>query len=137
MIGRIIAALAFLAGGIFTWIVLTGLQGFGAAQAGMGDGSGAGRSSGDGLLPYLASLYFIVSAVGVILCRKREDLRATAAVAHTFLVITLLVICSEALGNANANVFTGLLFLLVLSAIFFSPWLLLWAYFLFRRQDGK
>jgi hypothetical protein len=136
MIGRIMAALAFVAGGIFTWVVLAGLQGFGSAQAGMGDGAGSGRSSGEGMIPYMATLYFIMSAVGVVACRKRDSLFVVAGVAHSFLLLAFLALCSEGLGSGSGNILPGLVLVFVLTLVFFSPWLLIWAYFLFRRKEA-
>lgn len=135
MTGRIIASLWFVVGGIITWFVLTVLRGFASSQAGMSAGAVSGPPSVDALIPWLACLYFVVSAAGVVVCRKREALRVVAAVAHLFLLSAFFALCAEGLGKGSEKFFTGLLLLSVLTAVFCSPWLAVWGFILFRRNE--
>ena len=83
MVGRIIAAIAFLAGGAVTCVALAILKGFGASQAGMSAGTIPAPGAAGVLIPWLAGSYFVVSAIGVLLCRGREALRVVALIAHS------------------------------------------------------
>ena len=135
MTGRIIASLAFVVGCVVTWLGLAVLSRFATSQAGMSASAVSGPPSVDALIPWLACLYFFVSAVGVAVCRKREALRVVAVVAHLFLLAAFLALCSEGLGKGSQKFFTGLLLLSVLTAVFFSPWFAVWSFILTRRND--
>ncbi len=135
MTNRILSSLAFVVGGIaafYVSFVLGALQGFGAAQAGMGAGAGSRASSGDAVLLWPICLYFAVSAVGLAVCRKRDSLEITASLAHVFLLLALLALCVGGMGSSG-GLLMGLL-LPVVVLVFLSPWLALWAVILFRSK---
>jgi len=134
MIGRIIVAIAFIVGGAVTCFVLAVLKGFAASQAGMSAGPVPASPAVDALIPWLAGSYFVVSAIGILLCQSRTALRVAALVAHSLLLIAFLSICAEGLGGYTERFLTGLLTLSFITVLFFSPWLIIWAVFLFR--DG-
>jgi hypothetical protein len=136
MTGRIIASLAFVAGGVVTWFILAALHAFGASQAGLSASAVSGPPSIEALIPWLACSYFLVSAVGVVACRKRESLRVVALLAHLLLLAAFLAVCSEGLGKGSEKFLTGLLLMLVITVVFFSPWLAVWGFLLFRRNDA-
>ena len=119
MIGRIIKSLAFVAGGVVTWFVTALIDSI--------DGSSA-------LIMWLACSYFVVSAVGVVACLKREALRVVALVAHLLLLAAFLVLCSKGLGNGSEKFFTSLMLLSLVTVVFFSPWFVVWFFILSRRN---
>jgi hypothetical protein len=133
MIGRIIAAMAFLAGAALTCSVLAFLKGFGASQAGMSAGHVPAPSAAQALIPWLAGSYFVVSAFAMLLCRGRRPLRVAALVAYSLLAITLLSLCTG-IGEADSEkLFTGLLTLLLIAVLYFLPGHIIWAVFLLRE----
>jgi hypothetical protein len=134
MTGRIIASLAFIIGGVITWFVLAGLHGFASSQAGMSAGLLSGPSFIDALIPCFACSYFLVSALGIVVYRRRKALRAVALVAHLFLLAAFLGICFEGLGNGVEKFLTGVLQTSVIAGIFFSPWFAIWAFLLLRPR---
>ena len=133
MIGRVIAAIAFIAGGALTCFVLAILKGFGASQAAMSAGPVPAPPAMEALIPWLAGSYFMVSAIGILLCQSRAALRVAALVAHLLLLITFLSICAGGLGGDSEKFLTGLLTLSLITVMFFSPWFIIWAVFLFRE----
>jgi hypothetical protein len=132
MIGRIIAAMAFLAGGAVTFFVIAVLSGFGASQAAMSAGPVPAKSGAEALIPWLAGSYFVVSAIGILLCRRRGPLRVAALVAHSLLLITFLSICAGAGGSDSEHFWAGFLMLSVTTVLYFSPWFIIWAVFLLK-----
>jgi len=135
MIGRIIAAIAFLVGGAFTWVVLVILKGFGASQAGMSAGPVPALPATEMLIPFLAASYFVTSAIGVLFCRRRETMRVAALVAHSLLLLTFLAICAGDAGGPSDKFLTGLLTLSFITLVYFCPWFIIWAIFLTREAS--
>jgi hypothetical protein len=135
MIWRILASVAFLAGGALCWFVLGCLHGLGASQAAMSAGTNPGPPSSDALIPVFACSYFAVSAVGVLLAKTRDALRSVALCAHALVLIALCILCSEGGGKGSGDFFGGLLIVGVLSALALSPWLAIWFALLFRANE--
>jgi hypothetical protein len=135
-VGRIVALIAFVAGGVLTWFVIAALRGFGASQAGMSASAVSSPPSIDALIPWLACSYFMVSALGVVVCQRREALKAAALVAHIFLFAAFLAICSEGIGKGAEKFLTGVLLLGVITLLFFCPWFVVWGVLLFRRNGA-
>ena len=135
MIWRILASVAFLAGGTLCWFVLGCLHGLGASQAAMSAGPNPGPPSSDALIPLFACSYFGVSAVGVVLAKTKEALRAVALCAHVLLLIGLGILCSEGGGKGAGDFFGGLLIVGVLTAVAFSRWLAIWFSLLFKINE--
>lgn len=133
MIGRIIASITFVAGGVGAWFVMAILRGFAASQAGMSAVAISGPSLVEVIIPYLVCFYFLVSAIGIVVCRKRESLRGAALFAHLLLLVVFFAMCSEGIGKGSENFMAGVLLLSVITLLFFSPWLIVWSVFLFRR----
>jgi hypothetical protein len=135
MTGRIIASLAFAAGGVGTWFVMAAVRSFGTSLAAMSASAVSRPPPIDVLLPWLASSYFMVSAIGIVVCRQRQALRVMALLAHLLLLATFLAICSEGIGQRAEEFIGGVLLLGVITLLFFSPWLIVWSVFLFRCNE--
>ena len=131
MVGRIIAAIAFLAGGAVTCVALAILKGFGASQAGMSAGPIPAPGAAGVLIPWLAGSYFVVSAIGVLLCRGREALRVVALIAHSLLLLMFLSICAGCAGGPSEKFLAGFVTLSLITLLWFSPGFIIWSVFLF------
>lgn len=137
MIWRILASFAFVVGGVLMWFVLAGLRGFATMQAGMSAVSVAGPPSSEALIPWFVCSYFAVSAVGVLVFKRRSGLMSVAAVAHLMALVAFCLLCSE--GSQDSRKFIGeALILGLLTLLVFSPWLCIWCSLLFagRRDDA-
>jgi len=134
MTGRVIASLAFIAGGIATWFVLKALLAFGASQAEMSASAGSASSSVDAVILGLVGSYFAASAIGVVVCRKKEALRVVALVAHLFLMAGFFAICSTGIGKGAEKFLTGVLIIVVVALVYFLPWFIVWSALLFGRK---
>ena len=132
MIGRIIAAIAFIAGGAITYFVLAVLKGFGASQAAMSAGPVPAPSAMEVLIPFLACSYFVVSAMGVLFCRSRAALRVAALVAPSLLLTAFVSICVGGLRGDPVKFLSGFVTLSLITVVFFSPWFIIWAVLVFR-----
>jgi hypothetical protein len=127
MFGRVIAACLFLAGGLLTWFVLTGLHGVVASQAGISAGPVPRSPDRDAALLWLLSSYFLVSTVSAVVARKKRVLWALWSFAHALVLIAFCVLCSEASGWDREKFVSGILMLAVVTGVFLSPWLVIWA----------
>ena len=114
-------------------MVLAVVKGFGASQAAMSAGPVPAAPAAEVLIPWLTGSYFVVSAIGILLCRGRGPLRAAALVAHSLLLITFLSICAGGVGGDTDKFLTGLATLSLITLLYFSPWFIIWAVFLFRE----
>jgi hypothetical protein len=131
MIGRVIAAIAFLTGGAVTWVVLAILKGFGASQAAMSAGPVPASSAMEALIPWLVGSYFVVSAIGILFCQSRNALRVAALIAHLLLLITFLSMCAEGWRGDSEKFLAGFVTLLFVTVLWFSPGFIIWSVFLF------
>ncbi len=136
MIGRIVAAIAFIAGGAVTVFLLALLMGFAASQAGMSASAVLSRPAVDAFIPWFAGSCFLVSAIAVIACRSRVSLQLAALIAHSLLLLTFLAICAEGVGEGGGKFLGGLLTLSFITLLYFSPWFAIWAAFLLRKTAG-
>ena len=137
MTKRIFASLAFLAGGVVFWWVLSNLLAFSASMAGMSSGINHGPAPFiDALIPWLVLAYFLISGIGLFAYRKERDLRAVGLTVHLLLLIAFLGICSEGLDQGVAKFLQETLVLGALTVFCFSPWFVIWYAFLFMRSDG-
>lgn len=134
MIGRILASLAFVAGGIGTGILFAALSIYASSQIGMSAGVIPKRSVVDSLIPWFACSYFLVSAVGVVVWRKHEALRIVAVIAHLLLLAAFLALCSTGMDKGIGKFLSGLAVLSGYTVVFFSPWAAVWAFILSRAE---
>jgi hypothetical protein len=126
MKGRIIASIAFLVGGALTWYLLSFLQAFAHAEAGMSAGPIPAPSSADALIPWFLCAYFVVSAVSVLVAQKQVNLWLAAVLSHSTLVIAYYLICSEAAEQGQGGLHSAALRTGSIMAIFYSPWISIW-----------
>jgi len=137
MIGRILASVAFLAGGVLMWFILAGLHGYAASQAGMSAGPVSGPPSADGMIPWLVCSYFAISGIGVPLTKNRGALMIVAAFAYMMLFVASCMLCSEASGYDTGMFIGAIIVVGLLALIVFSPWHLIWCRLLFmKRRDA-
>ena len=134
MIGRIFAAIAFGIGGAVTWVVIAILNGYGASQAGMSAGAVPAPGAAAALIPWFIASYFVVSALGVLLCRGRLALRVAALVAHSLLLIAFLCICAEGASGPSEKFLPGLLTLSFITLLWFSPGFIIWSVLLLKEE---
>lgn len=135
MFQRLLVSVAFVIGGIITLAVLWALRALGHMESGMSAGPIAGSPIVDALIPWFAVSYFVVSAVGILISKKRSAVRFTAVLAHSMLLITFCLLCLEASNGDIAGLFLTIVKLLIPTVIFFSPWLAIWYWILLIRSD--
>ena len=133
---RIVASLAFLGGGVFTFGLLLVLRAFASAMAGMSPVSTAGGSpSMDSWVTALACSYFVIGAVGVLCCKRQATLRRVAVVAHLPLVYLILLVANHNMLRGSASASESILGIGVPVLIYFSPWLVVWLSFMYNQDD--
>lgn len=116
-----------------TFFVLAIAKGFGASQAAMSAGPVPAARAAEALIPWLAGSYFVVSAIGILVCRGRGALRVAAVVAHSLLLIMFLSICTGGAGGPSEKFVAGLLTLSLITVLWFSPGFIIWSLFLFKQ----
>ena len=130
---RVPAFIAFVIGGIVTLTVFRVLGTLGHMEAGMSAGAVQGAAFTDTLIPWIAVSYFAVSAIGILIARKRNTMRLTAALAHLMLLVTFCLFCLEASRGDEGEFLLNVVKLAVITAVFFSPWIAIWCWLLFRH----
>ena len=121
-------------------MVVKFMAAFGKSQAGMSavpvQGSGTDTFLEAVFLVLLCS-YFLVSAVGALVLRKRSPLWIAAGAAHSLLLIAFLVICISGLGQSKSfgDFLGGALIVLLLGAVALVPWLGAWALTLAKAEN--
>jgi len=123
MTKRIIASIAFLGGGMVAWIVFSFAHEI--VQSGMlRVGPGPVIPSVDALIPWFACSYFVLSAIGVLVARKRIHIWLAAVFSHLMLLITFCLWCLDAGGFD------------IIIIVFYTPWILVWGWILLARNDS-
>src|SRR5271165_6169532 len=122
MLRRILTSIAFLLGGAGTVFIVLALSGLAHSQAGMSAVSVSG-SSVDSWIPWIAGAYFVLSAISILLARKREGLILAAILSHFVLLILYCAICSEAWDRESGKFWSAVVTLAIIMLVFFSPWL--------------
>jgi hypothetical protein len=56
--------------------------------------------------------------------------------AHALVALAFCVLCLEALGWGGENVIQAILTLLVITAVFFAPWVAIWGWLLMRAKPN-
>jgi|GEM_PF-1430117 len=104
-------------------------------MAGMSAGS-VSRPSVDSLIPWIAGTYFVVSAVSVLLARKRGSLKLGAILSHLVLLVLFLAVCSEGWDKDSGKFWSGVFVLGIITLVFLSPWFALWGWILAKHNDA-
>lgn len=130
---RVLAFTAFVIGGIVTLAVFWVLGTLGHMEAGMSAGAVPATPFVDALIPWFAISYFVVSAIGILIARKRDTIRLVAVLAHLMLLVTFCLFCLEASRGTESEFYLNVVKLAVIIAVFFSPWFAIWCWLLFRH----
>jgi hypothetical protein len=136
MLRRIIAALAFLHGGALTWLLLALAKGYGASQAGMSAGTHNGPSSNDALVVGLLCSYFVVSAIGVMVCTSKRSLKIAATVAHLIPLVVFFWGSIKTGIESSGDSLRGIFRLAGIAVFYFMPWVVLWSYLLLTSSPS-
>lgn len=134
---RFLASAAFLIGTVMTWYVFRLLHALGAMQSGMSAGPIPGAPTSESLIPWFAYAYFAISAIGVLMAKKRRGLWLIAGLAHLMLLITFCLICSEPRDESFSNFFSEALTVAFSMAIYLTPWNSVWLLTLFGREGAQ
>jgi hypothetical protein len=138
MIKRILISIAFVMGGLFTWVLVTIMAGYAKALAGMSDGTaGGGESESRLYVSYLFYSYFAFSAISVLLCRRRAALANLGIVAHGILVVFVLLWLSKSPPDNAKSLLSGLIRAVLVGTVYLTPWIFLWRMALRNVNDPK
>jgi hypothetical protein len=105
-------------------------------QAGMSASSVTGTPSRDTMILWLTCSYFVISAIGVCVTRRKSILRTWCKLVHFVLLAAFCLLCSEA-GNHDIGTFVeGLFVVSIGGAICFSPWFAIWKIILINAKEA-
>jgi hypothetical protein len=121
MIVRMVAFMGFVLGGAITWTEFRFVHAYRHMMAGTGVGPVHAVTSAGALIPWFAYACFVLSALSVLVVRKRAHLWWAASLSHVALVVTFCLLCSEARERGLSE---------LLWEACFSPWILLWGWIL-------
>jgi hypothetical protein len=134
MIWRLIASVAFVGGGVLTWVVLAVVKAYGSSQAAMSDGAGHGGPDRDALFMVFFCSYFVISAVAVPFCKQKRTLWAAAALAYSVVFLTFLGVCVHIGADEISRMLAGAATFAVIILIYLAPWTFLW-FLLFSKCE--
>jgi hypothetical protein len=139
MFKRAIFSKAFVIGGIITLFVLLLLHSFGQAEAGISASSVSPESPSDSVIISMLCGYFFISAFGLVVSKAKSALWFWAVLAHALLVIVYVVIFASTKTNDSDGYKwpTEVFQLAMVMAVYFLPWLILWAVVLLSKNVRK
>jgi hypothetical protein len=74
--------------------------------------------------------------VSAIATGKKQVLWGLFAFAHAMVAIAFCALCSEGFGEDGGKLASGVLTLLLITGVFFSPWLAVWAWLLMKARPN-
>lgn len=126
MILRILAAVAFLFGGVLTWIILGALKAFGASQAAMSAGAAHGAPDRDRFFMLFLCSYFLIGAFAAVFCTRRRAFWFSASLAYLVLLLTFVGMCFQNGADQIDRILAGALTAGLIGLFYFIPWTFLW-----------
>lgn len=135
MARRVIASSLFTAGGAVTWFIITVMKAYAFSQAAMSAGPVSGKDASDAAVLWLACAYFLISAVSAAAMTNKKALWILWCLAHTLVIIAFAVLVSEASDWERDKFISAFLTLALIFAVFFSPWLAIWAWVLRKANS--
>ena len=106
-------------------------------QAGMSPAATAESSGSELAIPWTVCSYFVLSALGILVIRKRTALRKTAVIAHLLLLIGFCLVVSTIHRQSIGGFLARIVVLGLIGVILCSPWFAVWYALLFFKHTSR
>jgi len=127
--------MAFVAGGIVTFLISLVVCGFGQAQAGMSAGPTQSNGPSDFITISMICGFFFVSAYGIAVSKTKSGLWFWAILGHALLAIDYIMLALSMKRNDPDGYEwpSQARNLAIIMAVYFAPWVFIWTMILTNK----